>query len=129
VIGTAEAWLALRLLGSPLAVWQVVALESLVFALRSAAFFVPAALGVQEGGYVVLGAAFGLAPETALALSLVKRAREWLMAIPGLIAWQYIERRRSEARDAAGTVTPKAPESVALRPTRSARSRNVDLHS
>ncbi len=43
---------------------------------RSAAFFVPSGLGVQEGGYVLLGAIFGLGPETALALSLAKRARE-----------------------------------------------------
>jgi putative membrane protein len=69
-------------------------LESLAFALRTAAFVVPARLGVQEGGYVVLGALFGLSPEVALGLSLLKRAREITIGVPCLIIWQGLEARR-----------------------------------
>ena len=47
-------------------------LESVAFALRTATFIVPSRLGVQEGYYVVLGAMFGLSPDVALALSLLK---------------------------------------------------------
>jgi hypothetical protein len=32
-------------------------------------------------------------PETALALSLVKRVRELLLGVPGLIVWQIAEGR------------------------------------
>jgi hypothetical protein len=63
-------------------------LESLGQAVRTAAFVVPGALGVQEGGYLVLGTALGLTPQTALALSLAKRVREIVLGVPGLIAWQ-----------------------------------------
>ena len=88
-----EAWLALRFIGAPLPLAAVLALESLTYAVRSAAFFVPSGLGVQEGGYVVLGAIFGLGPETALALSLTKRARELAIGIPALVVWQALEAR------------------------------------
>lgn len=88
-----EAWLALQFIGAPLPLEAVLAIESLTYAVRSAAFFVPSGLGVQEGGYVVLGAIFGLSPETALALSLTKRARELAIGIPALLIWQAIEAR------------------------------------
>ncbi|HKX08867.1 MAG TPA: lysylphosphatidylglycerol synthase domain-containing protein [Stellaceae bacterium] len=93
VVGAGEAWLALWLLDAPLGLREVLILESLAFALRSAAFAVPAAVGVQEGGYVALGAIFGLGPEIGLALSLLKRAREILLAVPALLAWKLIEIR------------------------------------
>lgn len=93
VVGAGEVWIALHFLGSPIGLLDAIAIESLIQALRSAAFAVPGALGVQEGGFVLLGAAFGLAPETALALSLVKRVRELALGLPGLIAWQIAEAR------------------------------------
>jgi hypothetical protein len=61
---------------------------------RSAGFFIPASLGVQEGGYLVFGMLFGLSPEVALALSLVRRVRQLLVGVPALFAWQYYEGRR-----------------------------------
>ncbi|MET0409246.1 MAG: lysylphosphatidylglycerol synthase domain-containing protein [Hyphomicrobium sp.] len=92
--GAAETWLALYFMGHQLAAGDVLALESLVFALRTAAFVVPWAAGVQEGGYVVIGALFGLGPDAALALSLLKRAKEVLAGAPGLIAWHLSEGKR-----------------------------------
>lgn len=90
---TIEAWVALRLIGTPLPLGSVLLLESLTYALRSAAFFVPSGLGVQEGAYVLLGGVVGLSPGTALALSLAKRARELSIGIPALLIWQAIETR------------------------------------
>ena len=69
-------------------------LESLIQAVRSAAFFMPGALGVQEGGLILLGAVVGLGPEVALALSLIKRIRELAVGLPALLAWQMIEGHR-----------------------------------
>jgi hypothetical protein len=69
-------------------------LESLTFAIRTAAFFVPAAAGVQEGGYILLGGALGIAPEIALALSLLKRGRELALGTVALLLWHSIESRR-----------------------------------
>ncbi len=88
LVGAGEVWLALLFLGHPIDLRTAVLLESLGQAVRAGAFVVPGALGVQEGGYLLLGGALGLAPETSLALSLTKRVREILLGLPGLIAWQ-----------------------------------------
>jgi putative membrane protein len=89
--GAAETYIALWFMNHALSAGDVLSLESLVFALRTAAFVVPWAAGVQEGGYVVIGALFGLGPEVALALSLLKRAREVITGLPGLVAWYFSE--------------------------------------
>jgi hypothetical protein len=51
-------------------------------------------LGVQEGGFSVLGALFGIPPEVALALSFVKRVPDLAIGLPGLLAWYWLEMRR-----------------------------------
>lgn len=89
----AGAWLALKLMGARISIWDALALESLIFTLRSIAFFIPGALGVQEAAYAVAGPLFGLSPESALALSLAKRARDIAIGLPTLIAWQASEVR------------------------------------
>jgi len=97
-VSAGEGWLALMLLGHPLPLADVLALECVIFAIRSAAFFVPGALGVQEGGYLLLGAALGLPPEVALAVSLLKRGRAIILGIPALAAWQLLEGKASRDR-------------------------------
>lgn len=89
-----ETWLALYVMAQPVSFADALALESVVFAARTAAFFLPWAAGVQEGGYVIVGGLLGVPPETALALSVLKRARELIAGAPGMIAWQFVEGRR-----------------------------------
>jgi putative membrane protein len=86
-----EAWIALRLMGVELGIAAVVTIESMLYAIRSVAFAVPNAVGVQEGAYVMLGAVFGLPPEMALALSLLKRGRDIVIGVPVLLGWQALE--------------------------------------
>jgi uncharacterized membrane protein YbhN (UPF0104 family) len=66
----------------------------MVLTIRSAAFAVPGGLGVQEGGYLVVGNLLGIPGDAAFALSLIARVRELALGIPGLISWQIIEGRR-----------------------------------
>jgi putative membrane protein len=94
IAATAEAWLALRFAGAPLGLGAVLAIEGLVYAVRSVAFAVPNAIGVQEGAYIILGQGLGLTPEMALALSLLKRARDLVIGLPALAAWQLLESGR-----------------------------------
>jgi putative membrane protein len=93
-VGTLETWLALRWLGFPVSLATAVALESLTQAIRHFVFFVPAGLGVQEAGLIAIGSLLGVHSDAALALSLVKRAREILFGVPALLAWQWVEGRR-----------------------------------
>ena len=85
VAGTGEVYLVLQLFGTPVSWGVALMLESIGQAVRGAAFAVPGALGVQEGGYLLLAPLAGLHPDTALALSLAKRAREILLGVPGLL--------------------------------------------
>jgi glycosyltransferase 2 family protein len=93
IANASEAWVALRLAGRPLGFGLVLVIEGLLYAVRSVAFAVPSAFGVQEGAYVVLGAGFGVTPEMALALSLLKRGRDLVIGLPTLGAWQLAEGR------------------------------------
>lgn len=88
------AWLALRLMGVAIGPVAVLAIESLIFAVRSIAFVVPGALGVQEGAYLLLAPLFGLDPQVAVALSLLKRARDLTIGVPALLWWQASEGRK-----------------------------------
>jgi putative membrane protein len=93
--GAVEIWLCLWFLGVPAHWTDAVILESLSQAGRSAAFTVPGAIGVQEAGFVALGLVLGLDPSTALALGLIRRARDLALGLPALAVWSAIEARRS----------------------------------
>ncbi|WP_426258472.1 lysylphosphatidylglycerol synthase domain-containing protein [Sphingomonas sp. DC1600-2] len=90
----AGAWIALWFMGSHVPLWAVLMIEALIFTLRSVAFAIPGAIGVQEAAYVLIGPLVGLPPATALALSLLKRARDVVIAVPALLVWQIGEYRR-----------------------------------
>ena len=104
-IGAIEVWVVLNFMGYPVDFGDAVIIESLMHAVRGAAFAVPGALGAQEGGLIVLCAIFGVPPEAALALSLVKR-------IPDLVHRRARSRRLAGHRGLAFSQRP-----AAVRPT------------
>jgi putative membrane protein len=103
LVGSVEVYWLLDLLGYPVGWHDALLLESIGQAVRGAAFAIPGALGVQEGGYLLLAALVGLPPGIGLALSLAKRARELLLGLPGLL---YLH---LSARAGAGAVRPAPP--------------------
>jgi len=74
---------------------------SAIATLAAALFAVPGALGVQEGGYLLLAPLVGLPADAALALSLAKRARELILGLPGLLYLHLSERSAAGAARAA----------------------------
>jgi putative membrane protein len=101
IVGTGEVYLIAQFLGTPVS-WPVAfVLESLGQAIRGAGFAIPGALGVQEGGYLLLAPLAGLTPDAAVALSLAKRTRELLLGLPGLL---YL--RLSSGHAAAPGIAP-----------------------
>lgn len=97
--GALEVWIVFHFMGYPIDYGDAVVIESLMHAVRGAAFAVPGALGAQEGGLIVLCGIFGIPPEAALALSLVKRVPDLVIGVPGLIAWQAMEGWHFHRRD------------------------------
>lgn len=94
ILGTGEAWLALYFLGHPVGWLEAFMIESLAQAVKGAAFLIPGALGVLEGGYILLGTLVGLPPSVGLALALTRRVRELSLGVPGLLVWQLSEGKR-----------------------------------
>jgi len=88
-----ELWLTLYLMGVSTGAAEAVLLESLSLAARSAAFPIPSGWGAQEAALIGLATLTGLPAQTALALGLVKRAREFAIGLPGLVAWAMTGRR------------------------------------
>lgn len=97
-LGAAETWVVFHLMGLPVSAAQAVIIDSLFCAVRTFGFAVPAALGVQEAGYVLVCAVVGVPAAPAVALSLVRRVRELLAGAPALGAWQWVEGSRVLAR-------------------------------
>ncbi|MFQ5764835.1 MAG: lysylphosphatidylglycerol synthase domain-containing protein [Rhodospirillales bacterium] len=93
-LGAVEVWLTLLFLDARTGFTEALVIESLGQAIRTAAFLMPGAFGIQETGYLVLGGLFGLSPQVALSVSLIKRIRELLIGVPAMLAWQAIEGRR-----------------------------------
>ena len=100
IAGAAEIWLALHFLGQQRDVQDAIAIEALIQAISSAAFVVPGALGIQEVGFVVIGAALGLDATTSLALATARRLRDVVVFVPGLLAWQLHGARAARLTEA-----------------------------
>ncbi len=94
ILGTGETWLALYFLGHPVNWLEALMIESLAQAVKNAAFLIPGALGVLEGGYILLGTLIGLPSSVGLALALTRRVRELSLGVPGLLVWQFAEGKR-----------------------------------
>lgn len=100
------AWVSLLFMGSEIPLIDVLTIEALIFTLRTVAFAIPGGIGVQEGAYLLIGPLFGLTPSAALALSLVKRARDIAVGVPGVLLWQAFEVRALRAAAATSPPTP-----------------------
>ncbi|MBW8725190.1 MAG: flippase-like domain-containing protein, partial [Inquilinus limosus] len=107
LLGCLEIWATLWALGLEPSLRDAVIIESLAQAVRIAGVLVPGALGVQEGGFIVICGLLGIPPHSAVAMALIRRIREIALGVPGLMAWQAMEgrhlarRRRARASEAS----------------------------
>ncbi len=90
-LGAVEIVGVLGLLGQPLRLADGLIIESMAQALRNAGFMLPGAIGVQEAALVGAAALVGVPPAPALTVALVRRTREVLTSMAGLLAWQRSE--------------------------------------
>jgi hypothetical protein len=106
-----ETFLILRLLGADITFAHAVALEAMASILRILFFFIPAGLGAQEIGYVMVLTTFGLPDPLALSASyiMLKRSKELIWATVGYISIGCIGLRvRDLARSRPETVPQRA---------------------
>lgn len=92
-LGAVEAFVTLTILHIRPTWAEAFLVDSLGQGFRAAGFLIPGALGVQEGGFIVVFAMFGVPAEQALAFSTIRRLREVALGLPGLVAWAGVESR------------------------------------
>jgi putative membrane protein len=101
--GTATAsYIGFHALGVQLSFPRVLVVEALLHAVMALSFFVPGRVGIQEAAYTLLAALFGVPPQIALSLSLLRRARDFVIAVPVLLAWQGMEAKQLAVLRGAG---------------------------
>jgi putative membrane protein len=97
LVGVCEVLIVLHCMGLPAGFGEALVIESLIQAVRGAAFAIPSALGAQEAGLILLCGLFQIPADQALALSFIKRAADLAIGVPGLVVLQFLEGRRFTA--------------------------------
>jgi uncharacterized protein (TIRG00374 family) len=80
-----EVYVIFWLLGHPLSWGLAVCLDSLAMLFTALGFFIPAAMGVQEGGNILLAVGFKLGFDLGAAFSILRRIREAFWLSLGLV--------------------------------------------
>ena len=76
LLGVAELYLILSLIGHPVSWPDALVIEAAVQMIRTAAFFIPAGIGAQEGALMLACGAIAGSPNVGIAVALVRRFRE-----------------------------------------------------
>jgi len=91
LLGVVEIFYTMQFLGHPIGIIDAWIIESVVQLVRAGTFFIPASIGVQEGAFVILGAAIGGSPTTGFAVAVVRRIREFIWMGLGIIVLYFLK--------------------------------------
>lgn len=94
---TLEVYIALKILGVDLSMTAAFVVQSLLQAVKTVSFFIPGNLGAQEGGLAYLLAHFGFPAASGVALSLIKRVRQFFWAAIGGLLFLIFNREKTPA--------------------------------
>ena len=85
MLHSVEVYLMFWLLGNPISWGMAVCLDALAMLFTALGFFIPAAMGVQEGGNILLALGFKLGFDLGAAFSILRRIREAFWLCLGLV--------------------------------------------
>ena len=85
LIHSVEVYLIFWLLGHPISWGLAVCIDALAMLFTALGFFIPAAMGIQEGGNILLALSFNLGFTLGAAFSILRRIREAFWLSLGLI--------------------------------------------
>jgi len=109
IIGVAEIWLVCQWMGQPIGWREAWIVESMTQLVRTVTFFIPAALGSQEGALMLTTGILTGRPALGLSIALIRRARElvWIALSLGLASlWSVSRAAVGSAVDEPGDGTP-----------------------
>ena len=95
VAGAFEIYVFLWVIGVDAKISDVIIIESVTAIIRSAAFFIPSAIGVQELAFVIVGELVGYSSIVSFSVAIGRRLREIMVGIPAIITWIIIFRKQS----------------------------------
>jgi uncharacterized protein (TIRG00374 family) len=110
LLGAVEIYYTLVFLDNPITWAEAWIIEAVAQMVRTGAFFIPAAIGVQEGAFLLVCGAITGSPSVGLAVSVVRRIREIIWIIWGfaLGALYSIKSRKAKAETGAQKTGEKA---------------------
>jgi len=91
VLGAVEIYITMYFIGHPISMVDAWIIEAMTQMLRAGTFFIPASIGVQEGVFLVLGSALTGSAAPGLALAAVRRAREIIWVVWGLVVFYVLK--------------------------------------
>ncbi|MGH7198936.1 MAG: flippase-like domain-containing protein [Candidatus Omnitrophota bacterium] len=97
VLGGVEMWALFHILGNPVSFPQAVMMESFLHLVRTLSFFIPGNVGAQEAGLALLAQGMGFHPSLGVAISLMKRFRQYVWIAVGFLAWGYFQQKERAA--------------------------------
>ena len=97
VLGTLETLLVLYFLGAPISFSAALLIEAFGSAVRFASFMVPASLGTLEGANAAIFHSLGLGAGLGLTFTLIRRARQLVWVVIGLIVLVLMRPAAAEA--------------------------------
>ena len=95
IAGAFEIYVFLWVIGVDAKITDVIIIESVTAIIRSAAFFIPSAIGVQELAFVIVGELVGYSSIVSFSVAIGRRLREIMVGIPAIITWIIIFRKQS----------------------------------
>ena len=90
---TLEVYAILYYLGKDVDVLSSISIAALTILIKGGTFFIPGSLGAQEGGYVLLLLSYGYTDVTGITFALVRRLREILWILVGLLCLVFLKGR------------------------------------
>jgi uncharacterized protein (TIRG00374 family) len=106
LVSLAQLWFILTALGVPTGLTTCLAIEAFAVVIDSATFFVPGRLGVQEAGRVVAFTTFGLDASTGLAVAIIVRLTQLLVAGVGMAAFGALSLAPPKPRPSDPSASP-----------------------
>lgn len=97
LISCAETALVMAFLGAPVSVGTAFSIAVLAVLVEGVFFFVPARVGIQEGGLYAIFLALGLDPVLGFTLGLVRRLRELTSGLAGFAILGFLRMQSPEA--------------------------------
>ena len=82
---TLEVYAILYYLGAGVDIWTSISIAALTVLIKGGTFFIPGSLGAQEAGYTLLLMSFGYTEVTGMTFALIRRLREIVWILIGLI--------------------------------------------